>query len=123
MKPKTIVVIDDEESILDFVKYNLKKEGYEVTTFDEAFSAMSHIKSNLPSLVISDWMMPGKSGMDLLCDFRNDTTLKCIPFIMMTCKNSITDINRAFHNGANDYLVKPFRLDELRSRVQRLVSL
>src|SRR6202008_1353226 len=117
MKQKTIIVIDDEESILDFVKYSLKKEGYEVITFPEAGSAMDHIKINKPSLVISDWMMPGKTGIDLLCDFRKDQSLKCVPFIMMTCNNSITDITRAYNNGANDYLVKPFRLDELKSRV------
>lgn len=122
MKVKTIVVIDDEESILDFVKYNLKKEGYEVFTFPEASSAMSHVKTQVPSLVISDWMMPGKSGIDLLCDFRDDNSLKCVPFIMMTCNNSISDITRAYNNGANDYLVKPFRLDELRSRVHKLLS-
>jgi DNA-binding response OmpR family regulator len=123
LHPGTILVIDDEESVLDFIKYNLDKEGYTVTTFNTSRGVIDYVKEKKPDLVISDWMMPGKNGIDLLVDFRRDVALKAIPFIMMTCRNSITDINNAYNKGANDFLVKPFKLSELKSRIHKYLTL
>ena len=117
---KSIIIVDDEESILDFVKYNLTKEGYEVVTFDNAESAIIYFEAhNRVSLIISDWLLPEKSGIDLLEMVKNDNRLYNIPFIMMTIKNSNADINLALRKGVNDYLVKPFKLADLKERVHK----
>ena len=83
----TIVVIDDELDVLELVSFNLTRQGYSVITFEEPELALDFILNNKTDLILSDWMMPEISGIDLLKKIRNNQKLTSIPFVMMTCRN------------------------------------
>ena len=117
-----ILIIDDEEAIIDFLGYYLKKEGFLVTSISESQHAIRFLETNSPSIIISDWMIPGISGIELLWKIKRDERLRSTPFIMMTCKNKKEDIDLAFDLGADDYIVKPFKLSELKKKITDLLK-
>ncbi len=117
---KIIALIDDDEDILNFLNYNLVKKGYKVILFSDCNQILDSLKHFKPNLIISDWMLPGKQGIDLLVEIRKDEELRSTPFVMITCNNSYMDISKAFNKGINDYFVKPFKIADFLSRVDHL---
>ena len=117
-KLNSILIIDDEEAIIDFLGYYLKKEGFIVRTICDSQLALRYLENNIPSLIISDWMIPGLSGVGILWKLKRDDRFKKIPFIMMTCKNKKEDIDLAFDLGADDYIVKPFKMMDLKKKIE-----
>ncbi len=119
---KTILVVDDEKDIVLTVKTLMEQKGYTVlTAFDgkEAYSTAVH---NNPDLIISDIIMPGLNGHDLLKKIKNHKTIKDIPIILLTQKDSFDDIFRAYGLGAANFLPKPFDGDTLIQAVENILE-
>lgn len=121
MKKLKIAVIDDISDILELVEYNLRKEGMEVFTYTSSSVALDEIAKNIPDLVISDWMMPEPDGLELFRRLKNDIRTKHIPLMMLTCKGGLQDYREAKLAGAQDYVVKPVRMEELLRRIKLLI--
>jgi sigma-B regulation protein RsbU (phosphoserine phosphatase) len=116
----TIVVIDDEADVLELLSFNLNRQGYTVETFDDPELALNFIKNNKTDLILSDWMMPEISGMELLATIKSSSITSSIPFVMMTCKDNEADVVEALQAGADDYIKKPFSLKELVLRLNKI---
>jgi two-component system response regulator PilR (NtrC family) len=116
----SLLVVDDELSMREFLKILLEKEGYEVTTAAEASSALEHFKNQAFDLVISDIKMPGIGGLTLLEKIKSlDST---IPVIMITAYASPENAVIAMKSGAFDYITKPFKVDEIINIIKSAIS-
>jgi len=114
MKPR-ILVVDDEESIREFLEIMLKKEGYEITTAADGLIAKEILSKKTVDLVISDLQMPNMNGMELL-KFSRDSYPETL-FMMITAFGSTENAVEAMKLGAYDYLTKPFKIDEVRINI------
>jgi len=110
-----ILVVEDEESLADSVRYNLEREGYTVLVAPDGRRALERFRSDPPSLVILDLMLPEVSGLDVCRTIRSDSD---VPIIMVTAKDSEADKVAGLELGADDYVTKPFSMRELVSRVR-----
>lgn len=109
-----ILVVDDEEHIVDFLKMGLENEGYTVHTASNGIDALSKALEINPQLIILDVMMPGMNGYDVCSEIKKSINV-CI--IMLTAKDSIDDRVLGLNLGADDYMVKPFSFKELLARI------
>jgi DNA-binding response OmpR family regulator len=117
-KGRRILVVDDEERMVRFIRLNLEHDGFRV---DEAYNgtqALTKVRSNLPDLVLLDIMMPDIDGFDVLRIIRE---LSSVPVIMLTAKGEEDDRVRGLELGADDYITKPFSPRELVSRVRAVL--
>lgn len=112
---KKILVVDDEKSIADIVKFNLENEGYKVELAYDGEEAMDKVYEVLPDLVILDIMMPKKDGFQVLKEIRREFK---IPVLMLTAKEEEVDKVLGLELGADDYITKPFSMRELIARVK-----
>jgi two-component system response regulator RegX3 len=110
-----ILVVEDEESLADSVRYNLEREGYGVSVATDGRRALERFRSERPSLVILDLMLPEMSGLDVCRSIRAESD---VPIIMVTAKDSEADKVTGLELGADDYVTKPFSMRELVSRVR-----
>lgn len=117
-KHPRILVVDDEESMCNFMEIMLKKEGYQVYATSSAKEAVVRINNEPPDLIIADIMMPEMSGIELLTSTRKKN--RDIPFILMTAFASVDSAVDAFKQGAADYITKPFRVDEIRHVIRKI---
>ncbi|MEP0814646.1 MAG: response regulator [bacterium] len=108
MAKKQILVVDDEEDILELVRYNLVKEGYAVQCLKSAESALSYARANHPDLILLDIMLPGMNGLDACRALKSDPSTAKIPVIMLSAKGEEADIVAGLELGAEDYITKPF---------------
>ncbi len=114
----TILAIDDDPVNLRAISRHLTGNGFTVITADSARDGLRIIEEGpLPDLLLLDIMMPRMSGHDVLQTLRKSHTLHELPVIVLTAKNPVTDLVLEFKSGANDYLIKPFLLDELMARI------
>ena len=121
--PRTAFVIDDDLSISTLLQVILKKEGYSVTVIRDGRAARKAIEEGPPpSVVTLDLMLPEIDGFRLLEIMRAQPGWQNVPVLMLTARSQEKDIARALELGANDFIVKPFRPDELRERVRRLAG-
>lgn len=114
----TILIVDDEERIRDFVCMNLELEHYRVIEADNGIQALEQLRENLPDLIVLDVMMPEMDGFEALQAIREVST---IPVIMLTVRQSEQDKIHGLDLGADDYLAKPFSPRELLSRIRALL--
>ena len=121
MKTDKIVVIEDEEDILEVISYNLKREGYDVTTSTSGEDGLTKIERSAPNLVILDLMLPEIDGLDLCRKLKSDPVTQGIPVIMVTAKGEESDVVLGLGMGADDYVVKPFSPKELVARVKAVL--
>jgi len=110
-----ILVVEDEASLADTVRYNLEREGYAVAVAEDGRRALERFRADSPSLVILDLMLPELSGLDVCREIRQIST---VPIIMVTAKDSEADKVSGLEIGADDYVTKPFSVRELVSRVR-----
>jgi two-component system, OmpR family, response regulator RegX3 len=113
-----ILIVEDEQSLADSVRYNLEREGYAVTVASDGRRALERFRAEPPSLVILDLMLPEISGLDLCRAIRAESD---VPIIMVTAKDSEADKVTGLELGADDYVTKPFSVRELVSRVRALL--
>lgn len=115
-----VTIIDDYEDALDLLDYNLYKNGYHTKSFNDSVQAIKYINSNNTQLVVTDWLMPTMTGLEVVEKLRSNKNTKDIPIIMVTCKSSEEDIVKALKSGVDDYLVKPFKMNEFLARVEKI---
>jgi len=117
-----ILIVEDEERILQFLRRGLAYEGYRVLTAVNGTEGLQVARDNPPDLVILDWMLPEiEPGLDGLEVCRRLRAASDLPIIMLTAKESVSDRVLGLDAGADDYLVKPFALNELLARIRALV--
>jgi DNA-binding response OmpR family regulator len=115
-----ILVAEDEPMLLKTIELKLKKEGYEVITTADGREAIAKIAEVQPDLVITDIMMPYASGLEILSIVKKNTERQ-IPIIMLSAMEQEKVVMEAFDLGADDYVTKPFSLNELVIRIKRLM--
>jgi two-component system phosphate regulon response regulator PhoB len=114
----SILVVEDEPAIQELVSFTCASGGFNVRRAESASAAEAAIRRELPDLVILDWMLPDRSGIELLRDLRADERTRGVPVIMLTAKGAEADRIAGLDCGADDYVVKPFSPRELASRVR-----
>jgi DNA-binding response OmpR family regulator len=120
--PRTVLVVDDEQDILDLVRYRLEHDGYRVITASDGESGLSMARAERPDLCVLDVMMPKLSGLEVLAHLRDDPSTAAIRVILLTARGQDADVDRGFELGAHDYVTKPFSPKELRRRVHAQLS-
>jgi len=110
-----ILVVEDEESLADSVRYNLEREGFTVTVATDGRRAIERFRADQPHLIVLDLMLPELSGLDVCRMIRQESD---VPIIMVTAKDSEADKVTGLELGADDYVTKPFSVRELVSRVR-----
>ncbi|MXW22492.1 MAG: response regulator transcription factor [Candidatus Dadabacteria bacterium] len=118
---KLIAVVDDEKDILNLITHHLKREGYQVKSFQSGKDFLLYINSVPPDLVLLDIMLPGLDGLEICRILKSKTSTESIPIIMITAKSTEADIVVGLELGADDYIVKPFRTRELVARVKSIL--
>jgi len=118
---KTIFVVEDEEDILELLRYHLAREGYSVSTAANGAQALKLIAQKIPALVLLDLMLPGLSGLEICRSLKKDPQTAAIPIMMVTAKNEESDVVLGLELGADDYLMKPFSMKVLVARVHALL--
>ena len=113
-----ILIIEDDEAILRFLRRTLSYEGYTVETATEGRTGLELARTHPPDLIILDWMLPGMDGLEVLRRLRSQSR---VPVLMLTAKDTIQDRVEGLDMGADDYLTKPFNLEELLARVRALL--
>ncbi|MDX1958429.1 MAG: response regulator [Leptospiraceae bacterium] len=113
-----VLIVDDEEDILDLIRFNLEEEGFQVSTSKNGLEVLPRLEKNLPDLVILDVMLPGIGGIEL-CKKIKDKYI--VPIIMVTAKTGETDAVLGLEFGADDYVRKPFSPRELIARVKSVL--
>jgi two-component system phosphate regulon response regulator PhoB len=114
----TILVVEDEPSIQELVVYACRTSGFEVQRSDSVRSAREAVARELPDLVLLDWMLPDRPGIEFLRELRGQDRTKALPVIMLTAKGNEADKVAGLDAGADDYVVKPFSPRELVSRIR-----
>ena len=121
MARETVLVVDDEEDILELVKYNLAKEGYTVVAVASGEDALAAARTKQPDAVVLDLMLPGLDGLEVCRRMKGDPTLHHIPIVMLTAKGTEADIVTGLELGASDYVTKPFSPRVLTARVKAVL--
>jgi len=114
-----ILVVEDEAKLAKFIELELGYEGYQVTVAPEGLSGLTAVREAKPDLVILDWMLPGLSGVESCRRLRS--TGNQVPVIILTAKDEVLDRVTGLDAGADDYVVKPFSIEELLARVRALL--
>ena len=107
MPRETVLVVDDEEDILELVKYNLAKEGFTVVAVTSGEDALAAVRTKQPDAVVLDLMLPGLDGLEVCRRMKGDPTMQHIPIVMLTAKGTEADIVTGLELGASDYVTKP----------------
>ena len=122
MSNERIMIVEDEESIQELIKYNLLREGYQVPVCCEnGESALESAVTYKPDLILLDLMLPGMDGLTVCRNLKNDPVTKNIPVIMLTAKSEESDIVIGLELGADDYITKPFSPKILTARIRAVL--
>ncbi len=113
--------VDDDKTICDIEVYALKQTGFEAKGFSDGISMLEQLKVEKPDLIILDVMLPEKDGLEVLKELKSSSETSKIPVIMATAKGTEMDKVSGLDNGADDYLVKPFGVMEMVSRVKAVL--
>ena len=116
-----ILIVEDEPSIAELIAINLSHAGYEVEKAMQTDLAMNAMRETLPSLIVLDWMLPGKSGVQFAKELRANERTRSLPILMLTAKSEEADKVMGLDAGADDYVTKPFSPKELVARVKALL--
>jgi len=118
MAKKRILIVDDEEDIVELVKYNLAKEGYQVICATTGEEALALARKQLPDMLILDLMLPGVDGLDVCRLLKAEAKTRHIAIVMLTAKGDEADIVAGLELGADDYVIKPFSPRVLLARIK-----
>ena len=114
----TILAVDDEEPILELLRFNLEKEGYQVRIAKDGPEALRSVEQEQPDLLVLDVMLPGMDGLEVCRQLRLNPRFRQIPIIMLTAKGEVIDKVLGLELGADDYMTKPFSPRELLARIK-----
>ena len=121
MSKETILIVDDEDDILELIKFNLKGEGYNILQAMTGEEAIKIAKQSGPDLMVLDLMLPGIDGLDVTRHLKKNDATTDIPIVMLTAKGEESDIVTGLELGANDYISKPFSPRELTARIRAIL--
>jgi two-component system phosphate regulon response regulator PhoB len=107
MANEKILIVDDEEDVLELVRYNFDRSGYQIETATSGEEALSKARKSSPDLIILDLMLPGIDGLEVCKKLKSDAKTEQIPIVMLTAKGDEADIVTGLELGAEDY-VEPF---------------
>ena len=116
-----IYSVEDDQAIRELILYALEQAGYEAQGFEDGTGFLEALETRLPQLVLLDQMLPGMDGSQLLAHMRSQERTRHIPVIMLTAKGAEMDKVRSLDAGADDYVVKPFGVMELLSRIKAVL--
>ena len=114
----TILIADDDEDILGLVQRALSESGYEVLLARDGATALATARERKPGLVLLDVAMPGPDGYEVTSALKNDPETKDTIVILFTARSEASDVEKGYEAGADDYIVKPFTLKTLQSRIR-----
>jgi two-component system phosphate regulon response regulator PhoB len=117
-----ILVVENEESLKLMLRYNLEAEGYVVETIDRGDAADFKLRENKFDLLVTEWSLPGLSGIELIRRLRVRAETQALPIIMVTARGEETERARGLATGADDYIVKPVSVPKLLQRVRALLQ-
>lgn len=118
---KRILIVEDEADIRELVRYNLEREGFRVSEAESGEKGFKAITKKAPDLILLDLMLPGKDGMQICRELKQDDKTRSIPVVMMTARGEESDIVAGLELGAEDYIVKPFSPKVLVARVKAVL--
>lgn len=118
MNKTTILLVEDEESLASFVQTELELEGYQVIWARDGREALQIFNNQQVTLILLDWMLPGYDGLTVLRRIRQSSN---VPVIMITARSQTSDISMALDQGLDDYITKPFEIEELLARIRVII--
>lgn len=121
MTKQTILIIEDERSLVDVLTYNLQRDGFEVFSAADGQEGLRRAQTVLPDLVILDLMLPVIEGLEVCRQLRSGVRTKDIPILMLTARSEEVDEIVGFQLGADDYVTKPFKVKPLIQRIKALL--
>jgi two-component system phosphate regulon response regulator PhoB len=117
----TILIIEDEASLVTLLRYNLEKQGFNVEDAGDGGEGLARITESPPDLLILDWMLPTMSGIELCRQLRRRPATRALPIIMLTARAEDQDAVRGLDTGADDFITKPFSTEALIARIRALL--
>jgi two-component system phosphate regulon response regulator PhoB len=120
MRP-AVLVVEDEPALSTLLRYNLEKEGFDVSEARDGEEALLQLKEAKPDAVLLDWMLPRLSGLEVCRQIRRAPAWRDLPVIMLTARGEEGDRVRGLDSGADDYVVKPFSTTELIARLKAVI--
>jgi DNA-binding response OmpR family regulator len=118
----TILIAEDDSDIRDLVVFRLERSGWTVLEASDGQQALDLARQHRPHVAVVDWMMPVKSGIEVITELRAEPDFETMPILILSARAQEPDIVQGFTAGANDYLTKPFSPQELHLRVQALLA-
>ncbi|MFM9025910.1 MAG: response regulator [Planctomycetaceae bacterium] len=116
-----ILVVDDEEDLLELVRYNLVKHGYQVECVGTGEDALKSARREPPDLIVLDLMLPAVDGLEVCRRLKSEPKTRDVPIVMLTAKGEDTDVVAGLERGADDYIAKPFSPKVLTARIRALL--
>ena len=116
-----ILIIEDEPALVEMLRYNLEKEGFDIATALDGEEGLAAVADAKPDLILLDWMLPHVSGLEICRQLRRGNDTRTIPIIMLTARGEESDRVRALDVGADDYVTKPFSPNELMARIRAVL--
>lgn len=113
-----ILVVEDEPSQVELLRYNLSKEGFDVSCVSDGDAGVLTATEERPDLILLDWMLPNLSGIEVCRQLRRNQNTRDVPIIMLTARSEERDMIRGLDVGADDYIAKPYSIKELIARVR-----
>ena len=121
MKKPRVLIVEDESSIAELLAVNLRHNGFEPIWAEDGESAQRELDAVLPDLILLDWMLPGRSGLELARQWRKDARTKAVPILMVTARGDEPDKVSGLDAGADDYITKPFSTQEMLARIRAVL--
>lgn len=116
-----ILIVDDEEDILELVRYNLSREGFATMCAASGEAAITAVRKDPPDLIVLDLMLPGVDGLEVARRVKGDPNLRHIPIVMLTAKGEEADVVTGLELGADDYIIKPFSPKIMIARIKTVL--
>lgn len=116
-----VLIAEDEESLVELLVYNLRAAGFRVDTVSDGGEVMNRLDEELPDILLLDWMMPNVSGLEVCRQIRRKVEFRNLPVVMLTARGAEEDRIRGLDAGADDYVPKPFSINELIARLRAVL--
>lgn len=117
----SVLIVEDEPEIREMLNFSLTRAGFTVIEAATGEMAVQRLDTDLPDILIVDWMLPGMSGVELAKRIRRDELTSALPLLMLTARSEETDVLKSFESGIDDYMSKPFSPKELVARIKALL--
>ena len=117
-----ILIVEDDEDVRALIAHKLRRAGHEVSEAGDGEQGLAAAREDTPDLIVLDWMMPKLTGIEVCANIRADADLAQPRILLLTAKSQDSDIALAMKTGADGYLIKPFRANDLLERVTALLA-